>query len=258
MRLAVFSDTHGNLVAMEAALADIESVGELDMVWFLGDVAAFGSRPAACIRRLREVGEFLGEDKFRAIGGNTDRYLVTGERFKLPPAKDEDAFNKLVRSRETTDAMLNWNLSKMTWEDYEYLTKLLGREISLNIKAYGHAIGFHAIPGDDEAIIRPDTPDSEVLDALLDREGRLAIYGHIHVQTDRQVDGWRVVNVGSVGMSFDMPGKAQWGLFTFENGEVEVNLRAVDYDLEAAVADLKEAGHPAPEFAERRLRRGLG
>lgn len=258
MRLAVLSDIHGNLVALEAALADMESVGEVDKVWFLGDLAAFGSRPAACIRRLQDVAEFLGEKKFSTIGGNTDRYLVTGERFELPPAKDEEVFNKLLRNRETTDAMLNWNLSKLTWEDYEYLAKLLGRETSLAVKDYGHVIGFHAIPGNDEAIIRPDTPESEVLDALLDREGRLAIYGHIHAQVDRQVADWRMVNVGSVGMSFDMPGKAQWGLFTFEDGEVEINLRAVDYDIDAAVADLKEAGHPAPEFAERRLRRGLG
>jgi len=254
MRLAVLSDIHGNLVAMEAALTDLESVGEVDMVWFLGDLAAFGSRPAECIRRLREVGDHFGKEKFRAIGGNTDRYLVTGERFKLPPAKDEDAFGKLLQSRRTTDAMLNWNLGQLTWDDYEYLAKIVGRETGLRVDDYGYVIGYHAIPGNDETMLRPDTSDEEAADALLDREGRLAIGGHIHVQMDRAVGRWRVINVGSIGMSFDMPGKAQWGLFTFENDTVTVDLRAVAYNVDEAIADLKATGHPAPDFAEKRLR----
>lgn len=254
MRLAVLSDIHGNLVAMEAALTDLESVGEVDRVWFLGDLAAFGSRPAECVRRLREVGEHFGKEKFRAIGGNTDRYLVTGERFKIPPAADEAAFAKLLNARQTTDAMLNWNLAQLTWEDYEYLAKLIGRETSLKADGYGYVIGYHAIPGDDEAMLRPDTSEEEAADALLDREGRLAIGGHIHVQMDRTVGRWRIINVGSIGMSADMPGKAQWGLFTFENGEVTVDLRAVEYDVDEAIADLKATGHPAPTFAEKRLR----
>jgi hypothetical protein len=64
-----------------------------------------------------------------------------------------------------------------------------------------------------------------------------------------------VVNVGSVGMSFDRPGYAQWGLFTFEeNGAVTVDLRNVPYDVEAAVADLQAVGYPDIESAARRLR----
>jgi len=256
MRFAVLSDVHGNLTAMEAALADLDSVGAVDHVWFLGDLCAFGAQPMACIHRLQQLAEQMGEKQFRAIGGNTDRYLVTGERFKVPPAEEEGQFSKLLQLRETSDAVLNWNLSKLSWEDYSYLAKLLGREVSLRVKDYGRVIGYHAIPGDDEAMLRPDTPDSEVLDALLDREGRLAVGGHTHLLMDREVGNWRVVNVGSVGMSFDMPGKAQWGLFTFEDGTLTVDLRAVSYDVDQAVAEIHESGHPRPEFAERRLRQG--
>jgi hypothetical protein len=60
--------------------------------------------------------------------------------------------------------------------------------------------------------------------------------------------------VGSVGMSFDVPGKVEWGLFTFENGDVQVDLRRLDYDVEAAIADLHAAGHPNPERFARYLR----
>jgi len=253
MKLAVFSDVHGNLGALEAAWVDIEAAAP-DVVWNLGDLAAFGARSAACVARIRQLRESFGKEKFHVIGGNTDRYLVTGERSKTPPAKDEEAFKKLADSRQTADQVLNWNLRQFGWEDYEWLGKILGRETSLDAKGYGGVIGYHAIPGDDEPLLTPETPAEEALDALLDREGRLGIGGHIHVQMDRDLGRWRLVNVGSVGMSGDMPGKAQWGLFTFDEGDVKVDLRAVPYDVAAAIADLHDSGHPAPEWAANRLR----
>jgi 3',5'-cyclic AMP phosphodiesterase CpdA len=195
MKLAVFSDVHGNLTAFEAVKPEIEAA-QPDVIWCLGDLAASGPRPAECIRRIREWREAFGKDKFHVIGGNTDRYLVTGERFKMPPVKDEEAFQKLAARREMADGLFNWNLRQFTWEDYEWLAKLIGRETSLPVKDYGWVIGYHAIPGDDEAMLRPDTPQEEALDALLDREGRLGIGGHIHIQMDRNLGRWRVVNVG--------------------------------------------------------------
>lgn len=255
MRLAVISDVHGNLTALEAALADLTAVGEVDQVWHLGDYAAFGPRPAACIRRIQEQQAALGEDKVQIIGGNTDRYLLTGERFRMPPAKDADAFARLHDARVKVDAVLNWNLAQLSWEDYEFLVKTLGKETHLHAPGFGHVIGYHAVPGDDEAMLRPDTDDEQVADFLLDREGSLAIGGHIHVQMDRSLAGWRVINVGSVGMSFDMPGRAQWGLFTFaEDGTLTVDLRAPAYDTQAAIADLHASGHPEADWAIRRLR----
>lgn len=267
MKLAVFSDIHGNLVALEAFLTDLESVGEVDLIWCLGDIAAFGPRPSECVARVRDLRETYGKEKFHVIGGNNDRYLVTGERFKIRPKEDAESLAGFAEELERRDAILNWNVSKLTWEDYEFLNKILGRETAVPVKGYGWVIGYHAIPGDDETLLRPDTPDEQAADALLDREGRLAIGGHIHVQMDRQVENWRIINVGSVGFSFDMPGKAQWGLFTFEdNGEengnneinVTVELRAVDYDVEVAIADATTTGHPNPAHLERTLRQQAG
>ncbi|HYO87607.1 MAG TPA: metallophosphoesterase family protein, partial [Candidatus Limnocylindrales bacterium] len=144
-----------------------------------------------------------------------------------------------------------------SFEDYDWLRKLPG-ETSWRPVGYGPVIGYHGTPGDDEGQLVPEMADSTAADALLDREGVLGIGGHIHRQFDRTLpaDGWRVVNVGSVGMSFDRPGFAEWGLFTFEDDELTVDLRAVAYDVDMAVADLKAAGHPAPEWMTRRLRTG--
>ena len=103
-------------------------------------------------------------------------------------------------------------------------------------------------------MLRPDTPEEEAADTLLDRQGRMGIGGHTHVQMDRKVGHWRVINVGSVGLSIDMPGRAQWGLFTFEDGDVMVDLRAAPYDVDAAIDDLEAAGFPLPEWWINRAR----
>jgi predicted phosphodiesterase len=251
MRLAVLSDIHGNLIALEAVLADIEAVGGVDITWCLGDIAAFGPRPSECIQRLKGLAEADEGKKFKVIGGNTDRYLVTGERPVQQPAKDADAFKKMVAEWQTFDSAVHWGLGKLAFEDYEFLAKILGHELSKEAEGYGYVIGYHAVPGDDESRLTPETPAEEAHDFLLDREGRLGIGGHIHKQFDRGLGAWRVVNVGSVGMSFDSPGFAQWGLFTFEGGGVTIDLRRVPYDVNALVADFYALGYPGTGWTAR-------
>jgi predicted phosphodiesterase len=255
MKLAVLSDIHGNWHAYQAVLADLKSVGEVDMIWYLGDYVAFGAS-VKCLQQIKAHQDELGKEKVKIIGGNTDRYLITGERFVVPPVPTEEAFNRLYQTRTTIDSVFNWNLKQLTWEDYQFLASTLGKETSLKVPGYGTVIGYHAVPGNDEHILNPATSEEEVLDYLLDREGVLAVGGHIHVQMDRQLGRWRVINVGSIGMSFDMPGKAQWGLFTFKDGKVNVDLRAVEYDIEAAINDMKASDYPAVEWAARRLQEG--
>jgi len=74
MRLAVFSDIHGNTLALDAVLADIATYGGVDAYWVLGDLAAIGADPVGTLERLAQL------PNARFVQGNTDRYLVTGDR----------------------------------------------------------------------------------------------------------------------------------------------------------------------------------
>ena len=66
---------------------------------------------------------------------------------------------------------------------------------------------------------------------------------------------WRVINVGSIGFPFDAnPGKAEYGIFTFEDGDVQVDLRAIPYDVEAVIADSRGARQPGDRMAGEKLR----
>lgn len=270
MRLALIADIHGNLTALEAALTDLKNAGDIDMLWCLGDLAAFGPRPSECVARVRGLMDEYGKDKVQVIGGNTDRYLVTGARpsdeairFKaaegdddLPEAEKAALLLKRVRANTERDQTLNWNLAQLSTEDYAFLARIIGREAGKTIEGYGRVLGVHAIPGDDDAqSLRRDAPLEEARDALLDREGKLVLVGHTHEQYDRDLGRWRLINPGSVGMAFKNPGVAEYALLSFENSTLSVDFRQVPYDLEAAIQDVQATGHPAPEWIIDRLSR---
>ncbi len=261
MKLAVLSDIHGNLAAFDAALADLDAAGGADKTWILGDLAAAGPRPVECIRKVREMvadtddqtteNDESPDDKkpertVFAIGGNTDRYLVTGARPTVRWNKDGDTpFEDYVQGMAATDAGLGWTLSQLRAEDYTFLSKIVQRELFLDVKGYGAIVGYHAIPGDDETIILPDTPEEEALDSVLDRAGRLGIGGHTHREMDRSLGRWRLLNPGSVGLSFTHPGHAQYMILTFgDDGTLNIVQRSVPFDVEAVVEDLHAVHFP--------------
>lgn len=264
MRLAVLSDIHGNAAALDAALADLQAQGGADRTWFLGDFAAFGPRPNESVLRVKALLDAVKDDEakkstVRVVRGNTDRYLIHGLRPKFPAATTADEWEKLrMDLREFNDRVL-WCQQQLTFEAYEFLAKL-PTECETFVEGYGNVIGYHGIPGDDESNALLKSASDEVgADALLDREGRLGIGGHTHIQMDRQlsIGGWRAVNVGSIGVPFDgNMGKAEYAIFTFENGEVQVDLRAVPYDIDAVIADSYAQENPASAWLESKLRGG--
>src|SRR6187551_2599782 len=125
MRLAVLSDIHGNLTALESVLEDLH---------------AFGARPLECIQRVQGLSETFGKDNVRVIRGNTDRYLVTGERPRTEPAKEEADFKNPARTFQDRDSSLNWGLNQLTFAEYDYLRQLSG-ETHLTVPDYGIVIG---------------------------------------------------------------------------------------------------------------------
>ena len=80
MRLAILSDIHGNPLALDAVLADIQSQGKVDAYWVLGDFAALGYDPVTPLEKITA----LSHASFTC--GNTDRYVVTGD-LPVPPEK---------------------------------------------------------------------------------------------------------------------------------------------------------------------------
>src|SRR5215216_1270959 len=149
MRLAVLSDIHGNVTALDAALADLEAQGGADTTWFLGDLAAFGPRPIESVQRVKALVDAVKDDEtkkgtIRVIHGNTDRYLVYGLRPKFPAAKDAAEWDKLRADLRNFGDRVHWCQDQLGFEEYEFLHKLPG-ECSFEVEGYGNVIGYHGV-----------------------------------------------------------------------------------------------------------------
>jgi len=250
-RFAVLSDVHGNLLALEAVLADIHAQGTPDAYWVLGDLVAFCPWPAESLARLRAL------PNVAFLQGNTDRYLVTGRRPAVPIRSPED-WAHMPASLMMRDALFGWTVERLSYADYEFLRDLPSRlEMEVGARLpypYGRVVAVHATPNDDETNLYPDTPDDEIRPHLASLDARLLLYGHTHRPVDRTVDSVRLVNAGSVGLPLDGDPRPAYALLDFENGRCAVTLRRVEYDLEAVVAELERVEHPSREWLARMLR----
>ncbi|MFH8771819.1 metallophosphoesterase family protein [Streptomyces sp. NPDC017958] len=221
-RLAVLSDIHGVLPALEAVLAEPE-VAAADRIVLTGDITA-GPQPAEVLDLLRSLG-----DRVLWVGGNADRELVEyrrGERTEIPDPIGPFAAQALR-------------------EDQVDFLAALPRTLTLRVRGLGKVLFCHATPRDDEELVLVDSRLerwAEVLSGLDPGIGTV-VCGHTHMPYVRLAHGRLVVNPGSIGMPYGRPG-AHWCLLG-----PGADLRVTSYDIPGAVARLT-AGCAYPEIAE--------
>ena len=199
--MAALYDVHGNLPALEAVLAEVEQERP-DAIVFGGDIIA-GPMPRETLERVRGLGH-----RAHLIRGNADRIAIESRS----------------GHREGDDA---WVGRQLTEEEADFLGAL-PLTIALHVDGLGPTCFCHATPRDDEEIFTERDPDELVADMLAGTEESTVVCGHTHIQVDRRVERWRVVNAGSVGLPYGAPG-AHWTMLG-----PEVELRQTDYDREEA------------------------
>ena len=227
MRIAALYDIHGNLPALEAALAEIKQVG-VDRIVIGGDVM-----PGPMAREAIEV--LLTHDvPLHFIHGNGETAVLAemaGGKSNVP-----EAFRSVIQ----------WHARNL--EDYEYLLSDWPLTQSLEVDGVGRVVFCHATPRDDNEIFTRLTPEESLLPIFDAVDADVVVCGHTHMQFDRQIGRTRVVNAGSVGMPFGLPG-AHWLLIG-----PDIEQRRTDYDLVDAARRLRQSDYPqADEFVLRYL-----
>jgi predicted phosphodiesterase len=219
MRIAVLCDIHGNLPALQAALAEVQEAG-VDLIVFGGDVAA-GPMPVETIEVLAGYG-----GRARFVRGNADRFMV-------------EIFDGDRAAGEALDA---WPANLLSRAHRDFLSSF-EPVVEVDVDGLGLVLCCHAGPASDEVpIITPATPDEVIAETLASTEASVVVAGHTHMQFDRRVAGRRMVNAGSVGMPYaDQPG-AYWALLG-----PEVDLRRTAYDFEMAAEVVRRTGFPERE-----------
>lgn len=235
VRLAIVSDVHGSLNALEAVIAAVERDAP-DLVWHGGDLVLMGAQPAEVVDRIRELG-------WPGVVGNTDEAVWRPEE----------------RSRQHALTPKLASLVELIFERYVPATsELLGperlewlRRLPPELRVQDLLL-IHAAPGDLWRAPMSEASDAELSAVYGSCEAGTVVYGHIHRPYVRPLGSLTVANSGSVALSFDGDPRASYLLI--EDGHIRVS--RVEYDVEREVQLLLGSGYPDAGRLAEMCRRG--
>lgn len=238
MKLVLLSDIHGNAVALEAVLNDIEPE-KFDRIVCLGDVATLGPQPVEVVDMLISLNPLC-------ITGNHEEALLQPERsreFGIFPGIQAD---------------LDWCLIQLQARHFNFIKKF---ERSAEINENGHrAIFCHGSPRSSTEMMFPEMAKDTLSACLSGVASDIVVNGHLHCQFDKIASGRRLINPGSVGMPFKvnpgpgrepvMHGWAEYALLSFPSADgkgaadFELELRRVRYDFDKLRMAVESASLP--------------
>ncbi len=248
MKVAVFSDVHGNPWALDAVLAAAEREG-VDEHWIVGDLVAHGPRPAETIRRLIDL------PNSRVVRGNTDRYVLTGD---LPPmipalaaARSDDERQLLINAA----ASFAWTRGAITAVGGYAWLAALPLEQRVTLPDGTRVLLVHASPGlDDGHGIQESMTDKEVAAlGIADAAAELIFVGHTHHPHDRSLAGVRMINLGSVSLPATDDHRAMWTLLSADQRGHTIDRRYAPYDLAEVRRDIDHQHHPGADWLKGRF-----
>jgi len=236
MRVALISDIHGNCVALEAVLADIERAG-VDQVVCLGDVAATGPQPHAVIERLRATG-------CPVVMGNADVWLLNPQ---LSETEDE-----ATRQIEEIDL---WCAAQLSENDLAYI-RAFQSTVGVSLDHSTKLLCFHGSPRSNTEVIEATTSEDVLAEMFSGYYALVMAGGHTHVQMLRRYGEAFVLNPGSIGLPFERkrlsedvynPPWAEYALVGWESASLSIQLKRVPLDITAVTRAALESGMPHAE-----------
>ncbi len=234
MRIALISDIHGNLVALETVLRDIDALRP-DRIVCLGDVAFMGPQP-------REATQCLMALDCPVVMGNTDEWM-------LDPGVPE--FPTDEQSRRNEDIGF-WCLEQLSPTELDFLRtfKPVIRE-PLNSDTVAAILCFHGSPQDCREVILATTPDDQLEPMIMGHNDLILSGGHTHTQMVRRFRGQMIVNPGSVGLPSERsstssrnPPWTEYALVNWQNSVLSVEMRRVPLNINDVVQTAQQSGMP--------------
>jgi putative phosphoesterase len=233
VRLAVVSDIHGNLRALESVARDLKRQSP-DAVVHGGDLAVIGPRP-------REVLDFVRAAGWQGVLGNTDQMLFDASGRAELEARSPGIHKWL---QTLFDDLAPWAGDQLSPDQVGWLKRL-----PTEWRGDGVVL-VHAAPNDLWRAPLPDAPDQELLRVYGGLGAGLAVYGHIHRPYVRRVGALVVANAGSVGLPYDGDPRASYLLID----ELVPAVRRLEYDLDQAASDGLACGFPLGSWLAEVLR----
>lgn len=255
MRIAIFSDVHGNLTALEAVLKHIKRQSP-DLIYFAGDLCVGGARPAACLERLRQ--EDIG-----GIIGNTDSWISNE-----PLLSDDITEEEQARSQEA-DTAADWTWAQLEEMDRAWLRTLpIFRRFSPTINPLDDLFVVHANPQDLDRPIHPSESrqeqlygeviqsDNDLRPLLEDIIAGVVAFGHVHIPNVRHWRDLTLANISSVSLPLDGDNRAKYGLLTWDS-DWTIEHHHVDYDIHQEIEQLARRKPPNWQKISRQLQSAI-
>lgn len=255
MRVAIFSDVHGNLSAMRAVLKDIDERGA-DSIVFAGDLCLMGPRPEACVDLLRQRADIA------AIHGNTDLMIDS------PPLLSRDIEEEARARWQHILDVTTWTRESLSEMNRAWLRELpFHRRFSPTVQPQDDLFIVHANPVDVNQVIYPPVErqkelfgevvqedDDEDLQELLSglMTGVLA-FGHLHIPSVRVWNHITLVNVSSVSLPGDGDPRTKYALLEWGGDGWHIDHHRLEYDVADEVEAYRRNRPPGWEDAAQEL-----
>jgi predicted phosphodiesterase len=235
MRVALFSDVHGNLAALRAVRQAIDGLPNIDRVIFAGDLCLFGPRPEKCLLMLREMAVPF-------VVGNTDEWL------RQPPPLLEGMPEKERLARQKLRRLCHWTAEQLSDESLAWLD-LLCQSFQIRLTPSSDPaddlLVVHANPLNLLGIIFPALDrQQELYGAIRQSDEQLApllqdvatptmAFGHLHIPGIRRWRDKSLINISSVSLPGDGDGRAKFALLSWsQSSGWDVTYHRLAYDVD--------------------------
>lgn len=255
MRIAIFSDVHGNLTALEAVLQDIDEQ-EVDDIVFAGDLCLMGPRPQDCVDVLRH------REDIKSIYGNTDQFIDDH------PLLSDDIIEEERRRWQRVHDLVTWTRETLSEMNRAWLRELpFHVRFSPTVQPRDDLFIVHANPVDVKQIIFPPVgrqkelydgkvrqTDDDLIPLLEGIVTGVLAFGHLHIPSVRHWHDIVLVNVSSVSIPGDDDARAKYAILDWEGSQWHIEHRRVAFDVEKEIEAFRRNQPPRWEESVEALR----
>ena len=211
MKTLLISDIHGNYEALKEVLGQ----ENWDAIYCMGDIVDYGPSNQECVQAIRDNADLV-------VRGNHDNAVAFGVDCGCGYEIKE----------------LSQEVRKITVEDISKESKDYLREIPMTESTEEYFL-THASKNDLYKYLKPDTSENE-FEGFKDIDQNVVFLGHTHIPMDREIDGKRYINPGSLGQPRDGDTRAAYAVLEDD----EITFERLEYDIETVIGKMREKDYP--------------
>ena len=233
--VAVITDIHANLPALQASLRRIDELG-IEQIYCGGDLVGYGPH-------RNEVCALIQERAIPTIYGNYDHAIARD-------LHDCGCAYITPHDREIGQESVEWTLEHTDQRSKDFM-----RDLPFDLRFTVGEASVHLVHGSPRKVneyLFEDKPASLYERLAAAEEADVLVFGHTHKPWDHEYGGVRFVNCGSVGKPKDGDPRGAFAILDASSGSLEVTIERVAYDAETVADEVRAAGLPA-EFADKLL-----